>query len=88
MIELGQRVRCKVTGFKGVATARVEYLNGCIQYHIRPKVRKDGKWPDGVYVDEEQVETVTGAVKVKRRKTGGEENLPGVDGTPGGNYRG
>lgn len=33
-IELGSRVRDMVTGFEGIAMARVEYLTGCTQYGI------------------------------------------------------
>lgn len=40
---LGEKVRDGVTGFKGVITARVEYLNGCLQYCVEPKVGKEGK---------------------------------------------
>ena len=28
-IKLGIKVRDKVTGFEGIATARIKYLNGC-----------------------------------------------------------
>lgn len=33
-IELGTLVRDVVTGFEGIAMARVEYLTGCTQYGI------------------------------------------------------
>lgn len=41
---LGVRVRDMVTGFEGIVVARVEFLNGCIQYMVKPnKLGKDGK---------------------------------------------
>ena len=59
---LGQRVRCTVTGFEGIATTRVEWLNGCTQYLVKPPaVQKDGeplKMPDGAYLDDQQLELV------------------------------
>lgn len=32
---LGKTFRCRITGFTGVATARVEYLTGCNQLHLQ-----------------------------------------------------
>ncbi len=57
MIELGQRVKDKITGFEGIATARVEYLTGCIQYCLKPeKLDEKGKMIEGEYIDEGQLE--------------------------------
>lgn len=69
MIELGQTVRDKVTGFTGIATAKIEYLNGCLQFHVRPKMAtpKKGeapKYPEGKYIDVEQLDVV-GKSKIK-----------------------
>lgn len=59
---LGQRVRCIVTGFEGIAITRVVWLNGCEQYLVKPPaVQKDGeplKMPDGNYIDDNQLELV------------------------------
>lgn len=76
-IKLGDKVRCKVTGFKGVATARVEYINGCVQYAITPK-SKDGVYPDSTYLDEKQIEAGDGdRVELKTEATGGpQRNAP------------
>ena len=54
-IQLGDEVKCTVSGFKGVATSRCEYLNGCIQYGVKPKVGKDNKQVAASYVDAEQL---------------------------------
>lgn len=58
--KLGQRLRCTVTGFEGIATTRVEYLNGCVQYCVKPPCAepKDGepmKLPEGNYIDDAQL---------------------------------
>ena len=70
-IKLGNKVRDKVTGYEGVATARVEYLNGCVQYCVKPKVGSDGKMPDPEYIDVQQLEVVKEGVTVEPLKTGG-----------------
>ncbi len=59
---LGQRVRCIVTAFEGIAITRVEWLNGCTQYLVKPlcvqKADEALKMPDGNYIDDNQLELV------------------------------
>lgn len=75
-IELGSEVKCKVTGFKGVAVGRTEWINGCARIVVQPKVDKEGKVPDAQHIDEPQLE-VTGPVKYTgETKTGGPLDLP------------
>lgn len=51
-IELGSHVRDRITSFEGIATARIEYLTGCVQYAVTPnRVDKDGKRMDGDWID-------------------------------------
>lgn len=64
--ELGSRLRDKVDGMTGIATARCLYLNGCVQYCIKPHVDKDGKNVDGMFVDEQQLELVDEGVLVSK----------------------
>lgn len=83
-INLGSIVRCKVTGFKGTAIARLEYLNGCVQYGIKPVVdKKTGKMEDAQYIDSQQLEVVGVGISVKPERTGG----PSTD-APKHEYRG
>ena len=84
MIKLGQKVRDIVTGLEGVATARIEYLNGCVQYCIKPPIR-DGKSSDAEYIDHQQLEVVDDGVhaQLNPTRTGG----PVMDAPPTG-YRG
>lgn len=74
MIKLGDKVECIVTGFVGIAIARVEYLNGCIRYCIMPRANeKDGKLNDSEYIDEGQLRLqVSNAVQTKSGDTGGD----------------
>lgn len=43
MIILGTKVTDSVTGITGIATARAEYMTGCIRYLVECKVGKDGE---------------------------------------------
>lgn len=56
-IKLGSKVIDSITGFAGVATARTEYLNGCIRIGLQAPVGKDGKIPDTEWFDEQRLTT-------------------------------
>ena len=72
---LGIKAKCAVTGFTGIIDARMQYLNGCIRYSVVPPVGKDGKAPDGLWVDEQIVVKVgagiTASNPVKKLSRGG-----------------
>ena len=72
MIELGNKVKDTVTGYEGIATARIEYLNGCIQYCVKPKIGKDGKMPEGEYIDEGELKDLGKGIKAAPKETGGD----------------
>jgi len=57
-IELGSRVRDAVTGFEGVVTVRSDYMTGCNRYLVQPPVSQEGKYVDGVFFDEAQLEVM------------------------------
>jgi hypothetical protein len=58
--ELGTELRDKVTGFTGIAMTRVEFLNGCIQYGLKPKVndKEPHKMTETIHIDVAQLELV------------------------------
>lgn len=73
-IQLGDTVQCKITGFKGVAVARTEFINGCIQYQLAPKVGKDNKLTEfEPSIDEKSLKVVKKKANKKKhsRNTGG-----------------
>lgn len=70
-IKLGNKVKDIVTGFEGIAVSKVEYLNGCVQYCVKPAKGKDGKMPEGEYIDQQQLSFVSVGVAVKVKDTGG-----------------
>ncbi len=55
-IELGAKVRDRVSGWVGIATARYEYLNGCERYELSG-TDKDGK-PEAFVFDVQQLQVV------------------------------
>lgn len=54
-VELGSKVKDKITGFRGVAVARCVYLNGCVQFEIEPTQLKDGVPQKSFWLDEPRV---------------------------------
>ena len=51
-IKLGQEVKDRITGFKGIAVGRTTYLQGCDRIQVAPKVDKDGDIKDTQHFDE------------------------------------
>lgn len=56
MINLGDEVKDKITGFRGIVIAICKYLNGCISVLVQPKkLTKDGTVPEPYWVDEQRL---------------------------------
>lgn len=75
-VKLGDEVKDKVSGFKGIAVCKHDYLNGCSRFSIQPPVDKDGKLPDTATFDEPQLELVEkekAEAETGSNKTGGPE---------------
>jgi len=72
-IKLGDKVRCKITGFTGIAVVRSEFLNGCIQWSVLSKMGKDNKMPEEIGIDEKSLEIIPTPKKkvVKKEENGG-----------------
>jgi hypothetical protein len=55
-ISIGCRVTDTINGFTGLTTGRLEYLNGCRQFLVKPeKLNKDGKPEEGIWIDEQNL---------------------------------
>jgi len=71
-IILGDKVRDKVTGYEGIATSRTEFLNGCFQIEITPKMKKGNnlKIEDmtGMAIDEQQLERINCGINTPKKK--------------------
>ena len=73
-IGLGQEVRDEVTGFKGIAVSRTEFLQGCCRIEVQPKTDKDGKLQELGTFDEPQLEVIGRGILpevVKEKELGG-----------------
>jgi len=71
-IQLGDKVRDRVTGFTGITTARTVWISGCVRFEVQPVMDKFGKIPDSRGYDENQLELVKAAHPAKQeKKTGG-----------------
>ena len=75
-IKLGDVVRCKLTGFKGTAIEKTEFINGCIQFGVLPRCGKDGKMPDAISLDIQSLELVSKPKKKAKKKPTGGANRP------------
>jgi hypothetical protein len=75
-VPLGTRMKDTVTGFEGIAVAKIEFLNGCVQYNLKPKLDKDGKIVEAQMFDSQQLIVVDdGLAKAKKKDekpTGGD----------------
>jgi hypothetical protein len=58
MIDLGMKVRDKITGLEGIVIARTEWLNGCERLTIQPEYNKEGKPAEAQTIDAAQLEVV------------------------------
>lgn len=84
-VKIGDRVRCKVTGFEGIAYGRYECITGCIRFDVHPPA-VDGKKPDSEWVDDTCLEVVdmqAVALTVKLAEPAGPMNLSSPHGRPG-----
>lgn len=76
-INLGDKVKDTITGFKGVAVCRTQWLNGCVRIGIQPQeLDKDGKPQEAQYFDVEQVELLEASVKPPHEPAGGPMPAP------------
>lgn len=52
---IGREVKDRVTGFEGIATGHVEYITGCNQTRVQPRVGETGKIPDAEWIDDSRL---------------------------------
>lgn len=57
-INLGDKAKDTVTGFKGYVMARSEYITGCHKVLIKPKTRRSDESQNGYWIDIERVEKI------------------------------
>ena len=57
-IQLGSRVKDKISGFSGIAIGRTQWQWGCDRILIKPETLHEGKTIEAEWFDEPQVELV------------------------------
>lgn len=78
MKNMGKEAKDKITGFRGIIVSKVEYLYGCAQYGIVPKVTKEGKREGIEYFDEGRIIIIGKGItpkEVKVERNGAENNI-------------
>lgn len=58
LIFLGSKYRDDVTKFEGIATSKVEFLNGCVRVALQSEEKKDGAPLEPQYFDFQQLSFV------------------------------
>lgn len=72
-MEMGDRVRDRITGFQGIVTGVATYITGCKQACVAPTVKSDG----GRWFDEDRLEVVArGAVSIAVKDNGPDAPAP------------
>ena len=55
MIELGKKYKDSITGFEGIATARTEYMFGCVRILLEGKKLKPDGTSNELWFDEQRL---------------------------------
>jgi hypothetical protein len=78
MIELGDKVKHKISGFEGIVIGITHYLSGCDQAGIRPQKLHDGKPISAHWFDVNMIDVIKkGVVKPHTTKgPGGPRDAP------------
>jgi hypothetical protein len=77
MFDLGDKVRCKITGFEGIVTGKTRWINGCHTSGVRSQSLKDGSPLEVQWFDDPQLELVEdGAIACGDNK-GGPDRIVG-----------
>lgn len=83
MVELGDKVKCLISGMEGIAVGRSTYLSGCEQICVKPQLVKDGAPVLGTWIDEPMLEIVEKAtVKISRAAVEAQPGGPRADEAP------
>lgn len=78
--ELGDEVRDRITGFRGIVTGRHDYIFGCAQFSILSQDEKAGKDDRGRTLDEASLDIIK--KNAVSRKPLGPETPPGGPAQP------
>ena len=74
-MNLGDVVKDKITGYKGVVVCRSQWIHGCNTYGVTSQELRDGKPLERQHFDEPQLEVVKDRVVKPQGNTGGPEKI-------------
>jgi len=76
--KLGNKVKDKVTGLKGIITGASAWITGCNAYGIAPGLDNNGKTLETEWVDEVRLEFVGPGLNIEKEEdpTGGPQPIP------------
>lgn len=82
--KLGDEVKHRVTGMKGIVVTISQHLHGCNTIYFKPQTSKYGKPAEMIFEDENAVELVKAAkvppsVRYQPRQHDGAVQMPGPD---------
>jgi hypothetical protein len=60
-MNLGCKVKDKITGFTGIVTGFVQYITGCNQALVQPVCDAGGKYVDSQWLDEQRLDVLPDA---------------------------
>ena len=77
---LGKTVKDRITGFKGVVVGYVEYISGCNQVLIVPRVKEDGSTINSGWYDEQRIDIDVSASQIvlDNSRTPGSDKAPPI----------
>lgn len=82
-INIGDRVKDKITGLTGIVVSRHDYLHGCARFCIQPEILHEGKPVEQSTFDELQLDLVeAGVIQVGGRDKGGPRQEPSRPAVP------
>jgi len=58
VLKLGDMVIDTITGFRGIATGRAQFINGCVQFAVTAPIDKDGKPIEAPWIDEQRLKVL------------------------------
>ena len=56
--EFGDVLEDKISGFQGAITGFSTYITGCAQLLLTPRVKDNGKCPEGTWIDIDRLKAV------------------------------
>jgi len=78
-VNLGDRVRDKITGFQGIVIGVTDWLYQCRRPIVQPEELKDGKMIDSQSFDEDQLEVLAEGVVTPKFPHQTSEATPSFD---------